>query len=191
MRMRVKSSKLIITDLLSCILHAAHGAWCSALHPHRIPLRAWRSVSLPWVRPSLLGSRPCGRPLLLLSVGIGSNIRLATHLPYLVHWAWRLEDTERMIKWAARVDRWTGNSIIQTVWKRFDFGDNCLSFSHGVWVDGYVLSTAHIRLCSNIPRGAVKSSIMMQLIVENPVMWQEKMRKCSPVQIVLELFGTF
>lgn len=95
MKMQRGSSESIITDLLS-ILYAAHSARCSVLlHPHRIPLRARRSVALPWVRASLLGYRPCGRPLLLLGVRVGSYIWLATHLPYLVHWAWRLEDTQR------------------------------------------------------------------------------------------------
>lgn len=94
MKMQGKSSKSIITDLLS-ILHAAHRPRCSALHAHGIPLRAWRSVALPRVRASLLGSRPCRRPLLLLRIGVGSSIWLPAHLPYLVHWAWRLEDTQR------------------------------------------------------------------------------------------------
>ncbi len=66
-----------------------------------------------------------------------------------------------------RVDGWKINSSIEKVWKNFDFKDNCLSFTQGFRGDNYVVSTACI---SNIPIGAVKSSIMMQLIVEIPEM---------------------
>lgn len=91
--MQGKSSKSI-TYLLA-ILHAAHTARCSTLHPHRISLRTRRTIALSRIGASLLGPRPCGRPLLLLGVGVGPSIWLPTHLPYLVHRAWRLEDTEK------------------------------------------------------------------------------------------------
>lgn len=82
---------LSIPRHLLSVLHAAHASRRSDLHRHGIPLRGWRSVALSWVRASLLGSRPCGRPLLLLlGVRIGCSIWLASHLPYLVHGAWRL-----------------------------------------------------------------------------------------------------
>lgn len=81
---------------LLSVLHAAHGAGRSALHPHRIPLRARRSVALPRVRASLLGYGPRRRPLLLLGVGVGPSVRLAAHLPYLVHWARRLVSVWRL-----------------------------------------------------------------------------------------------
>lgn len=96
MKDAVKYSELSITNLLA-ILYAAHTTRRSTLDPHRIPLRAWRAIALPWVGTSLLGPGSCGRPLLLLGVGTGTSIWLTTHLSYLVHWARRLEDKNREI----------------------------------------------------------------------------------------------
>lgn len=144
-RMEAKQSKSIRTHLLS-ILHAAHTARCSTLYPHRIPLRPWRSISLPWVGASLLGPGPCGRTLLLLGVGIGPSIWLATHLPYLVHRAWGLEDTERQKVELREPKLWTDSPAILPS-KRQE-GNNCLSFTHCVGVDVGV-SAASIRRCSH------------------------------------------
>ena len=77
------------TDLLS-VLHGRHAAGAAALHPHGVPLGARGSVALAWVRSSLLGAR--GRPLLLLLLGVGVTgaVRLAPHLPHLLHGTGRL-----------------------------------------------------------------------------------------------------
>lgn len=92
-----------MTNLLS-ILHAAHSTRGSTLNPNGISLRTRRSIALPRIRASLLGPRSCGRPLLLLGVGVGSSIWLATHLPYLVHWTWGLKETKRV--YLTRMERW-------------------------------------------------------------------------------------
>lgn len=47
------------------------------------------------------------------------------------------------------MDGWTGNSAVKTVGRRFDFRNNCPSFTHCVGVDGYGVSTASIRQCSH------------------------------------------
>lgn len=95
----------IITDLLS-ILHATHSARGSTLHPDRVSLGARRSIALAWIRTSLLGYRPCGRRLLLLGVRVGSSVWLATHLPYLVHWAWRLTETHTESQCITELRQW-------------------------------------------------------------------------------------
>lgn len=136
--------KSIITDLLS-ILYAAHSARCSVLHPHRIPLRARRSVALPWVRASLLGSRPCWRALLRLGVGVGSSIWLATHLPHLVHWAWRLEDTRERICFN-ELKQWMDGLSLKLHGKGLEV------IVTGFEVDGYGVSITFIRLCSHTPK---------------------------------------
>lgn len=146
MRMEAKQSKSITTHLLS-ILHAAHTARCSTLYPHRIPLRTRRSIGLPRVGASLLGPRPCGRPLLLLGVGIGPSVWLATHFSYLVHRAWGLEDTERGKMFELHEPKLWLDSPAMLPSKLWE-GNNCLSFTHCVGVDVGV-STVSIRCCSH------------------------------------------
>lgn len=120
-------SFLSITYLLA-ILHAAHTARCSTLHPHRISLR---SIALSRIGASLLGSRPRGGPLLLLGVGVGPSIWLPTHLPNLVHWAWRLEDTEK--ECLNELKRWmdgleTLDSVITNSNKFYNDATDCSDF---------------------------------------------------------------
>lgn len=49
------------------------------------------------------------------------------------------------------MDGLTDNPGIKTVWQRFYFRDNCLSFTHGFGVCGYGVSTAPVRLRSHTP----------------------------------------
>lgn len=113
-KLKIKMQGKSKSTYLLSVLHAAHTARCSILHPQRKPLRA---IALPWVRASLLGCRPWRRPLLLLGVGVRPSIWLATHLPYLVHRAWGLENTQR--RCLNELNRRTGGLP-----RRYDFGNN-------------------------------------------------------------------
>lgn len=174
-----------MTDLLS-ILHAAHSTRGSTLHPNGISLRTRRSIALPRIRASLLGPRSCGRPLLLLGVGVGSSIWLASHLPYLVHWTWWLKETKRV--YLTKMERWIdGLTILLSklcgeglTWE--------IIARHSLVASGLmaiVCLLLLLRQCSHTLTGA----IIMQLIAQNPVMWLEIDEKIDGA--ILEAFSGF